>query len=96
MARVKNNPLLEGVSGKIGDSFIVKQYRFGTVISAVPDMSRVKKSALQKVKQKKFADAIAYAQSIIHNPAKKAVFAKNLPKGKSVYHAAIQEYLKKH
>jgi hypothetical protein len=68
MARVKNNPFLEGVSGKIGNSFIAKEYCVGTVISAVPDMSRVKKSALQKVKRKKFADAIAYAQSIIQNP----------------------------
>ena len=96
MARVKNNPLLEGVSGKIGDSFVVKQYSYGTVISAVPDMRRVKKSPLQKVKQKKFGDAIAYAQSIIRNPKQKAAFAKKLPKGKTVYHAAIQEYLKKH
>ncbi|MGG9962003.1 hypothetical protein [Ferruginibacter sp. SUN106] len=96
MARVKSNPLLQGVSGKIGDSFVVKQYRYGTVISAVPDMRRVKKSALQKLKQNRFADAIAYAQSIIRDPEKKAAYAKKLPEGKTVYHTAIQEYLKKH
>ena len=96
MARVKNNPLLQGVSGKIGESFVVKQYMYGTVISAIPDMSRVKKSALQKLRQGTFADAVKYAQSIIRDPKKKAAYANKLPKGKTVYHAAIQEYTKKH
>jgi hypothetical protein len=95
MARVTNNPLLQGVSGKIGNSFVVKQYSYGTVLSAKPDMSRVKKTELQKLKQSLFAEAVAYAQSIIRNPKKKAEYAKRLPKGKTVYHAALQEYMKK-
>jgi hypothetical protein len=95
MARAADNPLLKGVKGKMGDSIVVKQYSYGTVISAIPDMSRVKKSALQKLKQSRFADAVAYAQSIIHDARKKASYARKLKKGKSVYHAAIQEYLKK-
>lgn len=37
------NALLNNTSGKIGDAFVVKQYKHGIVISAVPDMSRVKK-----------------------------------------------------
>ncbi|MEO6404402.1 MAG: hypothetical protein ABIY51_15640 [Ferruginibacter sp.] len=95
MARVKNNPMFKGVSGRIGDQIIVKQYSFGTVWSAVPDMSQVKKSALQKLGQNIFSDAVAYAQSIIHDPKKKAAYAKKIPKCKTVYHAAIQEYMKK-
>lgn len=95
MARVKNNPLLKGVSGKIGDAFVVKQYSYGTVISAIPDMSRVKKSKLQKVKQGTFGAAVAYAQGILRDPKKKAAYAHKLPPGKTVYHAAIQEYLAK-
>jgi hypothetical protein len=47
MART-NNPLLQGVSGKIGGQLVIKQYSYGTVISAMPDMSKVKKSMLQK------------------------------------------------
>lgn len=96
MARVNNNPLLKGVSGKIGDQIVVKQYSYGTVISAVPDMRRVKKSALQKLAQHHFSDAVAYAQTILRDPKKKAAYAKKIKKGKSVYHAALQEYLKKH
>ena len=94
MART-NNPLLQGVSGKIGDQLVIKQYSYGTVISAMPDMSKVKKSHLQKIENKKFADAVAYAKSISRNPVKKAAYVKKLKKGKSVYHAAIQEFYEK-
>jgi hypothetical protein len=95
MARVKNNALLAGVSGRIGDSIVVKQYSYGTVISAMPDMSRVKKSKLQKIKQSYFAEAVKYAQSIIRDKKKKERYAKTIEKGKTVYHAAIKEYLDK-
>ena len=95
MARTNNNPILKGVRGKIGDSLVIKQYAHGTVISALPDMSNVKKSALQKLYAKRFGEATAYAKSIIHDPKKKAAYAKKLPKGKQVFHAAIQEYMKK-
>lgn len=95
MARVNNNPLLQGVSGKIGDQLIIKQYPYGTVISAMPDMSNITKSELQKKEQNKFAEAVAYAVSINRNPVKKAAYAKKLEEGKSVYHAAIQEFYSK-
>lgn len=96
MAKVTNNPILKGVRGKIGDQIVIKQYSYGTVISAKPDMSRVKKSALQKLGQDTFANAVAYALSIIRDPKKKAAYAKKIAKGKQVYHAAIQEYSRKH
>ncbi len=94
MARTKN-PLLQGVRGKIGDQLVIKQYSYGTVISAMPDMSKVKKSRLQEIEQQKFAKAVVYAKDISRNPVKKAAYAKKLKKGKSVYHAAIQEYYRK-
>jgi hypothetical protein len=96
MARTKSNPLLQGVSGKIGDQLVIKQYPYGTVISAMPDMSGVKKSRRQKEEEQKFAKAVAYAKSITRNPVKKAAYAKKLKKGKLVYHAAIQEFYSKH
>ncbi len=96
MARSNDNPLLIGLRGKIAEGIVIKQYDYGTVISKMPDMSRVKKSPLQKLYQGKFAKAIAYAKSIIRDKKKKAAYAKKLPKGKTVYHAAIKEYLKKH
>ncbi|HMK25297.1 MAG TPA: hypothetical protein VK483_04640 [Chitinophagaceae bacterium] len=96
MARVNKQSILNDVSGGIGKQFVVKQYAHGTVLSAYPDMSHVKYSKLQKLKQGIFAQAVAFARSIVHNPDKKKAFAKRLKKNERVYNAAIKEYLRKH
>lgn len=95
MAQSVNSILLHQIKGKIGKQIVIKQYGKKTVVSAYPDMSGIKPSKLQKVKRKGFAEAVVYAQSILHDPAKKKAYAKKLKKGMSVYHAAIQEFLKR-
>jgi hypothetical protein len=77
MARVSKKSILNKAKGKIGDEIVVKQYIYGTVITRYPDMSKVKKSALQKKENSLFKEAVKYAQSIIHDPKKKADYAKN-------------------
>jgi hypothetical protein len=94
MARVaRNSPFLKGVSGKL-DGRIIKQMPYGPVITKVPDMSNVKPTKLQKEKRDRFKEAVAYAQLIKADPVKNAAFKKKLKKGRSVYNAAIAEYLK--
>jgi hypothetical protein len=95
MARTDSNALLKGFSGAIGKQIVVKQYGDKTVISKYPDMGKRKASANQKVRRGVFQDAVAYAQSILRSPAKKAAYAKKLPEGQLVYHGAISEYMKK-
>ena len=56
-------------------------------------MSRVKKSMLQKTEQSNFSKAVAYAQSIIRDKNKKALYEKKIKKGTTVYHAAIKEFM---
>lgn len=92
---ITDNPLLNNTSGKIGNTIVVKQYRYGTVISAMPNMRRVKKSELQQLKQNWFKDAVVYAQTILRDPKKKAAYAKKIKDGKTVYHTAIKEYLER-
>ena len=96
MARVSRNSLMFGTSGVINRQIVFKQYRYGTVASAFPDMSGVKYNRKQKSEQGLFGKAVAYAQAIVHDDEKKKEYAKKLPKGKQVYNAAIQEYLEKH
>ena len=95
MARVSKT-LLENISGGLGRQLVFKQYKDKTVVTAYPDMSKVKRSEAQKKRQSVFADAVAYAKSITGNPVKKAEYQKKLKEGKSVYHFAIQEYLAQH
>ncbi len=94
MARSNNSLLLHNIRGQIGKQIVVKRYGKKTVITAYPDMSKVKPSKLQKLKRKTFADAVTYAQGINNNPVKKALYKKKVKKGQTVYHYAIKEYLK--
>ena len=95
MAQSKNNPVLEGVSGKIGN-LVIKQYPNGKiVITKMPDMSSVKQSKLQSIYQNQFAEAVKYARAAKRDPQKRAAFEKVLKPGQDVYHAALSSFLKK-
>ncbi len=94
MARISKNSPLESLSGSIGKQLVFKVYGNTTVVSKHPDMSKVKPSRRQTEKQVLFKQAVAYAQSIIRNPEKRQAYAAKLPKGKSVYHAALQDFMK--
>lgn len=70
---------------------VFQQYKNKTVVTAYPDMSKVKPSEAQKKGQGVFADAVADATDITDDPVKKAEYQKKLKEGKSVYRFAIQE-----
>lgn len=95
MARLPKNSILNGISGAIGKVVVLKQYGDKTVVSKYPDMSRVKRSALQKDNSSVFARAVAYAKDISRNPREKALWQEKIGMGKSVYHAALKAYLKR-
>lgn len=94
MARVKNNVLIQGLSGRI-DRLLLKQYRYGTVLSKMPDRSKVKLSAKQKKANKRFQEAVQYAKGVLKDPPMHKLYAKELKKGKSLYHAALSDFLKR-
>ncbi|HEY0666796.1 MAG TPA: hypothetical protein VGD22_01390 [Sphingobacteriaceae bacterium] len=79
---ISNSPYLKNYRGNLQKTYVVKQAH-KTIITAYPDMSRVKYNAKQKSEQSKFAEA----------GEKKAAYSRFLPKGKRLYNAAVQEYL---
>jgi hypothetical protein len=91
MARVSSIIMIKGRVGEI----VFKKYGNRMVASRIPDMSGIKPTKKQKAKRSRFKEAVAYAQSIIRDPEKKAAYKKTLKRGKTVYHSAIKEYLKK-
>jgi hypothetical protein len=94
MAISRNNPLLKNVHGKLGKTMVFKTYSYGTVMANYPDMSKVKPSKKQLKEKSRFGDAVRYAQAIRANPKKSAAMKATLPPGRSVYHAAISEFMK--
>ena len=95
MARVPKGSFTEGISGAIGKQLVYKQYDDKTVVTKFPDMSRVKASRLQQIGRDIFKEAVKYAKLIVRNKEAKEAYAAKLPKGKSVYHAALKEYMAK-
>jgi hypothetical protein len=94
MGKVKNSLLVEGLSGKL-DQILLKNYKYGTVVSKMPDRSKVKLTNHQKGLNKNFQQAVAYARSIINDPAKKKQYEKQARrKHTSVYHYVLAQYLK--
>ncbi|ACU61821.1 hypothetical protein [Chitinophaga pinensis] len=93
MAKTKN-PLFTGYklsSGASDKQFVVKKRRGTAIISKYPDMSNVVPSDLQKTERSRFAAAIKYAKSIVHDPVLKANYKRH--PGSTVYHSAIKDYL---
>lgn len=93
MARTSKNPLTSNLQGAIGKQIVFRVRNGKTFVSKYPDRSRVILSPKQMKANSRFAKAVAFAQSIISNPAKKAAYKTR--KGQSVYHAAIQEFYSK-
>lgn len=85
---------MEGTRGAFGKQIVYRVIGGKTFSSKYPDMSRVKPSAKQLAEKSKFADAVRFAQSIIHDPVRKAAYP--VEKGKSVFHTAIKDYLNTH
>ncbi|HNE68313.1 MAG TPA: hypothetical protein PLE39_08030 [Anaerolineales bacterium] len=64
MAKVRNNIIIQGLSGSLGDQLVIKQDKAGRTIVAVPpsvDPNRTF-SAAQLERQEKFRDASVYAK----------------------------------
>ena len=92
MAKV-NNIMMDQMQGSIGQQICFKNYKYGTVASKKPDMSRVVPSARQLQEKGRFGEAVRFAQGVIKDPEKKAAY--KVEEGKSVCHAAIKDYLEK-
>lgn len=92
---ISNNPLLKGFSGHIEKTYVVKQYPGDrTVVTAYPDMSKVKPSKAQLLAKSDFANAVAHAKAVMSNKAKKVQAQDRLAQRKgSLYHALIAEYM---
>lgn len=90
-----DNPLLKGFRGHINKTIVVKQYPGNrTIITAYPDMSKVKPTAAQLAAKSRFAQAVAYAKNIRSQVKLKAVAeARLVNRQGGLYHALIKEFM---
>ncbi|HWI90444.1 MAG TPA: hypothetical protein VNT20_04175 [Flavisolibacter sp.] len=95
MAKVVKSIILKGLSGRIGEYFVVKQYKGKTIVSKYPDMRAVERSRKQRKNNQKFRNAVRYAQAVMGNEKLIMQYKKKVKKGQSVFHYLIGEYMKR-
>lgn len=87
------NPLLAGIHGALGKTFVIKQYKDKVVYANYPRKSRKKPTATQKDQRQLFKEAVMYAKMILRDPKQKKAYERKLKGARTVYHAALSEYL---
>ena len=94
MAKTSNNIFVRGMSGSVGDQFVIRTTRYGqTIISNMPTFDPDREfTTLQKAHQQAFREATAYAKS----SKKQAVYMEKV-KGtpRTTYNLAISDWFGK-
>lgn len=94
MARVRKNLLIRGLTGSVGDQFVIKTTRSGkTIISNKPEFDEDREFTEPQVAQQSvFTKATIFAKKAQHQP----FYQENWPgKATSAYNMAMSDYLKK-
>ena len=92
MAKVKLNPILEGIRGQIGD-LVFKRYGDEVVLARKPDLSDHKPTAAQLAHQERFRQAALYGKLVMADPETKALYADAAKaKGKPVFSLTVADF----
>ena len=94
--RRKKVPLhLRTIRGSLGKELVIKHYSWGVIMTKFPDMSGIIASAKQRKCRNIFKEAVAYAQTVIADPVKKAEWQGRIRRRNGVYNKAITAYMLK-
>jgi hypothetical protein len=75
MAKVKLNPVLEQIHGKVGD-LVFKYFGDEMIVGRNPDRSGILPSDAQLEHQERFRQAVLYGRLVMADPNKKADYEK--------------------
>ncbi|MDR1981683.1 MAG: hypothetical protein LBQ39_08730 [Tannerellaceae bacterium] len=93
MAESKNNVVTHGLSGTIGDMLIFSQRYGKTIVSKVPDRSKIIESEKQRAQRDRFQEAIVYGKIAVSDPELNAAYRAKAGKGLTGYNVAIADML---
>jgi hypothetical protein len=96
MAIIKNNIVMEGVSGMLGDVVVFRQLRGKTIMANKPRKPRFQ-SDLQRENRHRFRAASAFAKQAMLDPEKKEYYKVKARKLglPNAYTAALTDYMRK-
>lgn len=95
MATVRNNLLVSGLSGMLGNTIVFKKWQGKTLVTSRPRAPR-KQSAQQKANRSRFRQATLFARQAMLNAEMKAYYQAKAKKLKlpNAYTAAITDYMR--
>lgn len=91
---LKNNDLVKGSSGSIGDQLVYRQRGGKTIIAKRPKKKSTPDTPRQLEVQELFAEAVLYAKSVIDDAAKKAAYQAKVKANQSAYNLALSDFCK--
>lgn len=95
MAQVKNNIIIQDVSGAIGKQIVLKCVNGKTILSKMPSMPTTR-TPKQKAQSKRFKNASSYAKKSLLNPLLKELYTTEAKRRGIInaYNMALSDYMK--
>ena len=95
MAKVKLNPVIELLTGKIGNMVFRRAHTGGISLIPSPDMSHVQWSPAQEAHRQRFKQAVVYARGAMADPEIRQIYenmAVQKKKNKRPFDMAVSDY----
>lgn len=93
MAKVGQNLVTTGLSGKLGNLIVFRNRGNKTYVTAAPRKTEREPTQNQTEHQRHFQEAILYGKSIINDPGKKAEYQKSADNGQSAFNVAVADFM---
>jgi len=95
MPRVRLAPFVEEIHGTLNGLVFKKSPKGNTILTKLPDMSKVKWSKAQKDHRKRMAKANDYAHAAMADPKVRRMYEKRASKeNRQPYRVAVSDYYK--
>jgi hypothetical protein len=93
MAKVKLNPVMEQVRGKIGD-LVFKRYEDRVIVTRKADRDGLVATVGQEAQRERFRQAAAYGKAVFADPAQKALYeAAGKAKSKPAFALTVSDFM---
>ena len=93
MAKVGDNIVTTGLSGKLGNLIVFRNRGGQTYVAKAPKKKVTEWSEAQEQHRVKFQEAVLYAKNAIANEATKAAYKASAKENESAYNVAVADFL---
>lgn len=93
MAHVKNNIVTEGLSGKLGNAIVFRQWGGKTVVAVKPTYQQREPTEAQQAHHQKFRQGTRYARQAIQDPNLKAAYQQRARGGQTAFNMAVADFM---